>query len=167
MMRRQFLNMDKKYALLQKDTLTYTNLRYDKYGGVPLDVYGDNIDSTRWNYVSDFVFEPSNPCYDALSEICKYLDDEDVTLMFINTPTRRSYYETQTNLNEVKKHINICDSIISSHHHIFLDELSFDDYPDSLFADCSHLNRKGSIFLTERICHHLDSLKAICDSSCL
>lgn len=143
------------YSNARKDTLEYTNLKYDDFGGAPLNVHGSHIDENRWNSVASFAFSPENECYSALSDLCEYLKENNIALIFVNTPTRAHYYSV--NICDAYKHIHHLDSIISNQGQIFINELDFQTYPDSLFADCSHLNREGALILTINVCNKLDS----------
>ena len=151
-----YSNTNQLYSSLQKDSLDYSSLNYDDFGGVPLNIQGTHVDESRWNTMADFIFSPDNICYSALSEICLYLRERNVSFVLVNTPTRSHYYSDI--IDDVYKHIHHCDSIISAQGQFFIDEMDFQAYPDSLFADCSHLNRFGASLLTRSVCNRLNQL---------
>jgi len=146
----QFYDSDEDYMNCKNAVNDYTNLRYDDCGGIELNVYGDNISTERWNSTSPFRFDRKNDSYKSLIEICKYLKSQNVDLLFVNTPTRQHYY--CNNYKDVEKHIQLCDSIVSSYGFFYSNEMSFEQYQDSLFADCSHLNVEGAKMLTNAFC---------------
>lgn len=148
-----YSNTNQLYSDARKDTLEYTSLNYDPFGGVALNVSGSHIDENRWNSITNFVFSPDNKCYSALSELCSYLKEQNIRFVLVNTPARAHYFGD--GIEDAYKHIHHCDSIISACGQIFIDELDFLEYPDSLFADCSHLNSYGAAKLTRNVCSKL------------
>ena len=151
-----YSDTEQLYSDAKKDTLEYTNLNYDAFGGVALNVYGSHIEDDRWNKTTNFVFSPDNGYYSELSDLCSYLKEQDITLIMVNTPSRFHYCSDR--IDDVYKHIHHCDSILTSHGQIFINEMDFQAYPDTLFADCSHLNRHGASILTKNVCARLDEI---------
>lgn len=148
--RSKFYDSDGSYRNCRNATDDYTNLNYDYCGGIELKVYDDNISSERWNHISGFEFDKRGKCYESLMKICEYLKSRNIDLVLVNTPTRRHYYSN--NYNDVQKHISICDSIVKSYGFFFSNEIDFEKYNDSLFADCSHLNVEGAKLFTDEFC---------------
>lgn len=92
-----------------------------------------------------------------MSELCTFLKERDIDFILVNTPARLHYYGKR--LDDAYKHIHYCDSIITERGQLFIDEMDFQAYPDSLFADCSHLNSLGASMLTKNVCRKLHSLR--------
>jgi len=155
-LKRQFLDFGPEYETAKLDTCSYSCLRFDKWGGIPLNVYGVNISEKRWNQRSHFCFDAERNTYDSLKCLCEYLRSEGVELVFVFSPARQNYYAG--NYGDVQKHINYIQSIVQGYNHTFLCELDYSEYPDSLFCDYCHLNDRGSRLFTSNIVKHLDSL---------
>lgn len=150
----RFEDEDQQYKQAKANTTHYASLDYDRYGGVVLNIYGENISAKRMSEHSNFSFDTTNQSYTDLINMCEYLQAQNIKLYFVNTPTKSNFY---THLEDVEKHILYCDSIVSHYGHCYINEMLAGKYSEDTitFADNIHLNQAGAIQLTKEICKHL------------
>lgn len=153
-LRCRFQNEDEQYVSYISDTMTYTNLNYDPYGGCVLRVYGNDVSAERMASKSDFSFDITNQSYQDLKDMCEYLQKCGVKLYFVNSPTKNDYY---TNQEDVNAHIRYCDSLVSYYGHCYINEMIMGKYREDTitFADPQHLNETGAKQLTTEICKYI------------
>lgn len=150
-----------EYKAHIKDRNFYSTLLFDEYGGVPLEVYGDSIDETRWNILleEDNVQERQ---YQALEELCQLAKAVDIELYFVQTPSRY-HYLSAGGMNYLESHKKRCQEIIEKYGQNYYDATDFEKYDDSLFADYIHLNREGSELLTEEFVDRYMTVQKQCE----
>ena len=145
--------MDRRYA----PTELNEDLRYDKWGGVLLNVYGEDILKAR--YDAYYTGEPRQLQYDELAYIAKYLADRGIKLYYVQTPCREHYLsERQGGYDIFVQHCDTCRDIIESNGGYYQSFFDYNEYTDVYFADCIHLNKDGALKLTEEFCRWYDEI---------
>ncbi len=129
------------------DRKKYTSLDFDSKGGVALEVYDEDIDSTRWDLLleEDKVKEEQ---YTALEELCQLANAEGIDLYFVQTPYR-GHYLSVSGPEEMEEHQKRCREILESYGQYYWSTEELEKYDDSLFADYIHLNKEGSYLFTK------------------
>lgn len=146
----KYLDEDTEYASFAQRIHNYEYLGFDAYGGVSLDIVKETLNLVRWEAQSQFQYNKHSLGYEDLSKICEYLSSNDIEFIFIMSPSRSHCYEN--NLDDLQMHIACCDSIINNYDkQLFINEINFEIYNDTLFADHSHLNRLGSEMFTNNV----------------
>lgn len=145
--------LDRRYA----PTDLNEDLRYDQWGGVLLDVYGEDILEGRYN--AYYTGEPRQLQYDELADIAAYLADRNITLYYVQTPCREHYLsERQEAYDIFVRHCDTCRNIIESNGGYYQSFFDYNEYTDKYFADCIHLNIDGALKLTEEFCEWYDEV---------
>jgi len=148
-------NANKLQEFKQNKTL-YDYLKYDKHGGINLNANHLKIDSLRWKgrVIGDSKLDIIQ--YRYLDSISNFCNSKNIDLVFVQSPFREGFYSKlkEEQKNYLNDHIQKVDSIVSLYNQQFIDTSSSRPWPDSLFADYSHLNAKGaqlftSLFLDE------------------
>lgn len=155
-LRYNIINAKKLKEFRENNTL-YDYLNYDVNGGINLEAKNLRIDSIRWKgkAIDETLLDSNQYMYlDSISNFCKV---NDISFVFVQGPLAENYY---SNLNDTKKmylnnHIQKVDSIIKRNNQHFIDT-SNRPWPDELFADYAHLNKKGAQKFTKLF---LDEIK--------
>lgn len=126
----------------------YTSLLFDDYGGVALSDSDFNIVDGRWNGKLCYN-EINSSTYESLSKISLYLKENNIKLIFVQTPVRQPLH-TAEYYEKISQHTNKIKKILERDNHLVID-LSTINYPDSYFVDFAHLNIKGADSLTKII----------------
>jgi len=135
----------------------YWSLNFDNKGGVNVNVYKENIDSSRWSEESKFIYDSTNIQYINLDKICKYLGQKNIKYVFVQSPARKNYIKN--NQKQYNLHITKVRDIIQSNNQFFIEPQNI--YNDSCFNDCIHMNILGSKKLTEEIIKKLKNEKIL------
>jgi len=143
------INTTDDYKTYINDTLRITNMKFDKYGGVELNVKGKYIEQRRWIQQSNYTFNQNNKNYQALEELSQYLFENNITLIFVQAPSRKNHYGNNT--EQINLHIEECKRIISKYRHIYINATDTAKFTDECFADHSHMNKNGAVILTKEI----------------
>lgn len=122
------------------------DLRYDEWGGVLLDVYGDDILKVR--YDDCLTTSPQDCQYDALEKIAQYLYERNIKLYYVQTPVRKHYLSEEGAEDKMLRHCEKCRMIVEKNGGYYVNFLNFQKYTDEYFADCIHLNKDGAQMLT-------------------
>lgn len=141
------INSIKNYKLYQSLINDYSSLDYDSYGGVALQVYGENISSDRWDIV--LTQNAKELQYLALDELCKLAAGEDVRLYFVQSPCRAHYLSGEESEAIMRTHMERCKEIVEGNGQTYYSVIDSEKYEDMYFADYIHLNREGSQLFTE------------------
>ena len=124
----------------------YSDLNYDKYGGVMFDSIKFNINKKRWNENSIVKFNPSIN-FQYLDSIQSYCKMNKIRLLFFQTPTRSDLLSKKS-CKILTSHINSVRSKIVRHGDVFVNSNSI-KWENNLFVDRTHLNEKGARIFTE------------------
>lgn len=122
------------------------DLRYDEWGGVRLNVHGDDVIKAR--YDSTYEDNPNEVQYEALSNIATVCEDKGIGFYFVQMPYRRHFINDDSQ-EKINKHFNRCREIVESYGGNYLEITDLDKYSDEYFADSVHMNQEGAIMLTE------------------
>ena len=142
-------NLDsiKDYEYYRNQIYDYGSLNYDAYGGVALQVYGENINDVRWNVVLEEDAKEMN--YVALEKLCKLASDNDIRLYFAQSPSRAHYTSGEGSKEIMQAHMERCREIVEGSGQYYYSIIDPEKYEDIYFADYTHLNREGSQLFTE------------------
>lgn len=133
----------------------YFSMNFDLQGGVDLAIPDSNLSEHRLTLPLDLAVEEKQ--YEALEAISRYLEEEGVTFVFAHSPVKVSNCATATCRDKLQAHLDRARSIVEGHGHVFVDQTRFDSpYPDSLFADGTHLNHGGSERFTRELLEEVD-----------
>ena len=136
---------------------SYQNLSYDEYGGINFFGKGFEIKKSRWN--GDKIKKPKLTQYKYLDSIINYCKNKQIKLIYSQSPFRHGFI-SKINTKEqtiINHHIYKLDSILNKNNIYFINSFKI-AWPDSLFVDYSHLNKKGSVLYTRFITNNLKSL---------
>jgi hypothetical protein len=133
----------------------YEFLGYDQYGAVNLDGNNFKVDEIRWNkdYLNASKFLPQQYAYmDSISNFC---DKNKIGLFFIQSPYRTGLFANfdVTKMKVLKDHASKVESILSRHHHPFIDANN-SVWEDRLFVDGTHFNKQGARIFTDYCFSH-------------
>lgn len=125
----------------------YNSLNYDKNGGVNYPKKGFKINNKRW--VGSEIRKPELKQYKYLDSILKYCNDNEVKLIYIQSPFRSGFISkiSPGERTIIKNHIHKLDSILNNNNAFFINSLKV-DWSDSLFVDISHLHKEGAMQYT-------------------
>jgi len=134
---------DYKGHLIEKNSYKYLN--FDKYGGINLIGKDLKIDSIRWRGRNIDESEILRKHYSYLDSIARYSQKNDIHFVFVQSPFREGFYYS---LNKKQKeilglHTAKVNSIMEKYGHQYINTM-IQVWPDSLFIDYSHLNKKGA-----------------------
>lgn len=143
-----------KYKISNDD---YTSLNFDKNGGVLLNIPSKNIETERWNEQVRFPTNYTNVQYKELECLCKFLKERGITLIFVQSPIKKSYAHTIKTKQLINAHFKTCKLLIKKCGGIYFNYYDTDFLlDDKLFVDQFHLSAIGATLFTERVA---DSLK--------
>jgi hypothetical protein len=124
---------------------TFTSLDYDDYGGVNIKAKEFDFIESRWHLnerISNFTAEKKQYLY--LDSIAKYCNNQDIELIYIQSPFREGVsFKTKAEEIIIKNHLSLLDSILTNENTLFINSLK-KVWPDSLFLDYSHFNKEGA-----------------------
>jgi hypothetical protein len=123
------------------------DLRYDEWGGVRLNVHGDDVLKVR--YDSTYEDSPNEVQYEALSDIASMCVDNGIGFYFVQMPYRRHFINDDATQEKLDEHFRRCCEIVESYNGNYLEITDLDKYSDEYFADSVHMNQEGAIMLTE------------------
>jgi len=146
----KFAKQNIRYKKYLSDN-SYTNLSFDRYGGAALNIPKENISLTRWNRQFDFPKDDSAAQYLELDQLAKFLNKNNIKLIFIQTPMRKGYLSDAKSNLLIGKHFTKCKDIVESNNGIYGNFHDTTIFDDSLFVDQLHLNEKGSVVFTKQV----------------
>jgi hypothetical protein len=123
------------------------DLRYDGWGGVRLNVYGDDVLKVR--YESTYEDTPNEIQYEALETMVSLCSDSGIGFYFVQTPYRSHYLNSDAAKEVFGEHLDRCSKIVEEQGGYYLNLADLDKYSDEYFADSVHMNEEGAIMLTE------------------
>lgn len=89
--------------------------------------------------------------YAALDSICRYLREQHVRLVFVQAPMEARYTGSGRGRKELAAYLARCGSIVGGAGGNYFNYYDTTAFPDSLFADLTHLTRAGGTVLTRKI----------------
>jgi hypothetical protein len=89
--------------------------------------------------------------YRALDSLCRFLRDQEVRLFFVQVPMKERFVGDSEVLTALKAHFDRCRSIVEADGGYCFVHYDPAEFPDSLFADLTHLNKAGTKVLTRKI----------------
>ena len=126
----------------------YKCLKFDKFGGVSLDIPISKIEISRWNRS---VLMPKEIQYDALKELINYLSALNIKLVLVQCPIKMKNETITEDSRIIESHIKRLNEMFAGSKHLFLNLLDLNDYLESDFCDTYHLNKTASIKFTLKV----------------
>lgn len=147
---RYLLEESIRYFSSKNDTLSYSSLLYDDCGGVNFKRNNFDIDTSRWQGRSIVNFNFDEIQYQYLDSISNFCKINNINLVLTESPFRNGYYSSlqENTFNILNEHENKIQKIMDRDNHLYI-KTEHKSWPDKLFVDYSHLNRKGSEMYTE------------------
>lgn len=124
-------------------------MRMDAYGGVPLRVSPANLNPNRQDTPPMTEIDPEQ--YLALSELAHWLKAQNIKLVYVQSPLKKSNCQSLECQSFQERHIEQCKQIISSSGHQFIDLYHRLTLADSVFCDELHLHFEGPRQATEAL----------------
>ena len=121
----------------------YKSLNYDQYGAVMLN--GENLEINQRRWMAKIGFDHIWPAqYDYLDSLSAYLSENNIELIFIQSPIRSGMVDKHftKNMLDHKQKVN---KILQQNNHTKLIDCTDTLWSDELFADSDHLNNKGNL----------------------
>lgn len=138
------------------DSTFYTSLIYDSFGGVHLNIPENKIAPNRWNEPFTFPTDYTEKEYQALENFCDWLTENDIQLIFVQTPYKSGYIITETDKRIALQHYETCRNIVEKNRHVYKNYTGRKEFDDeTLFADQTHLQERGAKMLTTIIVEDL------------
>ena len=136
-------SLDNRYNLIHSDV--YSSLKYDEYGGVVFQENDFKISQRRWGNKPDFtkIVEIN---YVALAELCSFLKEKKIKLIFIQSPLRDELVDGKY-IDALQDHRIKVKKIVLKSGHVFVDTTVY-NWPSKYFVDSVHLSNIGSRRLT-------------------
>lgn len=128
-------------------------LRYDAYGGVPLQVSKTNLNPKRQDFIP--ITEIDSSQYHVLEKMADWLQQMEVKLIYVQSPLKISNCQTPDCQDFQLRHIERCKTIIERNGHQFIDLYSGLTLPDSVFCDEAHLHFQGPQMATSTLIKRL------------
>ncbi|HXD77532.1 MAG TPA: hypothetical protein VN616_06970 [Puia sp.] len=89
--------------------------------------------------------------YAALDSVCRYLREQHIRLVFAQAPMEARYTDSERGRRELAAFQARCGSIVGAAGGNYFNYYDTTVFPDSLFADLTHLTRAGGSILTRKI----------------
>lgn len=96
--------------------------------------------------------------YRALDSMCRWLREQHVKLIFVQCPIRPGNLVDTTVREQVRRHFQICDSIVGANGGIFINHYNAVGSGDSLFFDAVHLWPQGGDIFTDSLVRDLEKI---------
>lgn len=132
--------------------------RLDAWGGASVEEMWQGLVKNEGDDRLQFPTAFSDLQYRSLDSLCRYLKVQKVTFAFVQVPTEARFAGESGGPKSQDAHANRCRSIVTSAGGIYLNYFEPAIFPDSLFADHTHLTRAGATVLTRKM---IGDLKAI------
>ena len=134
------------YKELKNLDTTYESLKYDKYGQVKYPTKNFDFTLSRWNHViTNTVLDEKN--YDYLDSIASFAHKKNITLYYIQTPTRKGITDS-IDRRKLQDHTNRIAKVFIKYNQLFIDT-NDKIWEDSLFTDATHMNSEGAKIFTD------------------
>ena len=142
-------NNAKKNRVRHFSKNTYQSLKFDKNGGVILDIDTDSIREDRWNKEIT-QYEISNEEVEHLKSLSELLNSKNIDLIVSFSPIRNGMLDDHKR-NEILQKINNIRHALNGTSIKMIEPYTNNTWPDSLFVDFAHLNNMGTIKYTNYI----------------
>lgn len=155
----EIVRRKKELAQYVADTLGYTSLNFDEFGGVLFKIPRENISLKRWNAHAAFPTIYTNSNYQALQSLGEISKANHVLFIFVQAPIKQLYVSDSKTQQIVSNHISKCKSIVEKSNGVYLNFYGAKEFlNDSLFVDQYHLSSKGATILTQKLAHSLKGI---------
>jgi hypothetical protein len=145
-----FKNYNSIHQIIRRKFNTYP-LYIDNWGGASLSVKLRDINSEKWNERNIFPTKYTPENYQALESLSAFLAGQNIKLIFVQVPIKKSYTNTDRSKRIITAHFDTCRSIVEGKGGIYLNYYNTTIFTDSLFIDQYHLQQAGSLILTKEI----------------
>lgn len=131
------------------DTNKYSNLNFNQYGDVGLQIDQKNIDSNRWNEVTDI--RELKEHFEAFEDMIVLLRNKKIKLYIVTTPLREKIFARDDLTDLYIPYFNKMLQLHKKHIFRYINTQEILDLDDSYFVDSSHLNSKGATILANAL----------------
>lgn len=128
-------------------------ISFDNWGGASL-----NVKQNEVNVHDTFPTQYTQGNYNSLDTLSAMLQQENIKLIFIQAPIRRSNSNTALYQQTIASHFARCKSIVEKNGGAYLNYYSTTIFTDSLFVDQYHLRTTGAAVLTKEIVSDLKKI---------
>ncbi len=147
------------YYKLKSEKDDYDYLGFDDYGGVLLNIPKDRISVERWSTKGGFPTTYTDRQYNELISLGKLLKDQNILLVFVQSPIKKLYVSTSKEKQIVEAHFNKCKAIVEKYNGIYLNSYYSKEFEDdNMFVDQFHLSSSGAILFTKEFVHCLKQM---------
>jgi hypothetical protein len=133
-------------------------IKTDAWGGLPRTVALKDIDPKAWNLHWDFPTAYTATQYKELDTLAASLREQGIKLIFIQSPVKAAFANTDDVKQKMAQHFDSCKSIIERHGAVYLNYYDTTTFTDSLFFDQFHLQAAGGKVFTEKLLTDLDTI---------
>ena len=137
---------------MQSDKFTY--LGFDHTGSVPLKIYRKEKVGGRWYLPHPGIMHSES--FNAVDRMAKDAYKKGIHFYIVHQPYRPELYRKHKSVRDALKYFDDKISTIMKKHHGTLIRLQDLPLGDDQFADRTHLNDKGSAFVTKEIARQID-----------
>ena len=123
----------------------------DASGGASIDEMWEGVVRDDKDEHLDFPTAYTEMQYRSLESLCAFLRAEKVRLIFAQGPMEERYTNTAARKQSLAAHFERCRGIVAAQGFDYFDYYDNAVFPDSLFADLTHLSKAGQVVLTGRI----------------
>lgn len=124
---------------------------FDPQGGAFVAEMWEGVAKDRYAGHLDFPTGSSELQYRALDSLCGWLREQNIKLLFVQSPTRASYTNSPARRQALAAHIERCRTIVDLCGGRFVNYQDTAVFVDSLFVDLTHLSEAGGVLFTKKI----------------
>ncbi|GAA4092465.1 hypothetical protein [Mucilaginibacter panaciglaebae] len=140
--RKKMVNAFRKYNI-------YTSLMFDNYGAILL---SKTAAPGAGNVKILFPTAYTNSQYRSLDSLARFLNQQNVKLIFVQQPVRKDYEQFLNNPNISLQHTSKCEAIVKKNNGIYVNLAHIPEFAtDTFFVDQHHLSAQGSAIATRKI----------------
>jgi len=148
-------NYTSAYQVVRRKLNSYP-LAVDQWGGAFLTA--KQINKAKWDEHNIFPTSYTAENYNALDSLAGFLEAQNIKLIFIQVPLKKSYANTPQSLAILSAHFARCKSIVEKQGGIYLNYHNTSVFTNSLFTDQYHLQLNGAVILTNEIAKDLKGI---------
>jgi len=148
-------NYTSAYQVVRRKLNSYP-LAVDQWGGAFLTA--KQINKAKWDEHNIFPTRYTGENYEALDSLGSFLKAQNIKLIFIQVPLKKSYAGTPQSSAVLSAHFARCKSIVEQQGGIYLNYHNTNVFTDSLFTDQYHLQLNGAVMLTNQIVKDLKGI---------
>jgi hypothetical protein len=152
------INRHRQYKEFMANTNDYSNLNYDEYGGVLLNIPSEKISKIRWNEELRFPNINTMNQYSKLEELVLYMKSKKIKFIYVQAPIKKSLTDKNDSNKIILGHFSKCKSIVEGNGGYYINLHNTAIYDDSLFVDQYHLTGNGSKIYTKQIVEKLGKI---------